>query len=337
MSKPKSTKTDKPPQPTLLERLQKDHGESIQLLGGKARAVTGVVSTGSMGLDRALGIGGLPYGRIVEVYGPESAGKTTLTLHVLANAQRAGKTCAFIDAEHALDPGWAARLGVQTDDLLISQPDHGEQALNILQDIVASGEVGVVVVDSVAALTPKAELDGEIGDCHVGLQARMMGQSMRKLTAVAAKTGTLVVFLNQLRATIGGLAFGPKETTTGGKALRFHASVRLDIRRVGKVKEGELVTGNRTRVKVVKNKLAPPHQECEFDLVFGHGGRWGIDRPSEVLDHCLANGTLVKRGSHIWMGDPDGGAEKLGASRAEALATLAGDRGILDRLAGGAR
>jgi recombination protein RecA len=262
-----------------------------------------VVPTGCLGLDIALGIGGLPRGRIVEIYGPESSGKTTLTLHVLAEAQRQGGVCAFIDAEHALDVGYARRIGVKTEDLLISQPDYGEQALEICDMLVRSGAIDVIVIDSVAALTPKAELEGEMGDSHVGLQARLMSQALRKLTASVSRGKTLVVFINQLRSKIG-VMFGSPETTTGGNALKFYASVRMDIRRVGKIKAGEKVTGSRTRVKVVKNKMAAPFREVEFDINYPDPqdpkqSQAGISREGMVIDLAIEDKVLDKAGAWL--------------------------------------
>jgi recombination protein RecA len=251
-----------------------------------------VVPTGALGLDIALGMGGLPRGRIVEIYGPEASGKTTLALHVAAQAQRAGGICAFVDAEHALDVGYARKLGVKTDDLLVSQPDHGEQALEITEMLVRSGAVDVVVVDSVAALTPRAELEGEMGDSHVGLHARLMSQALRKLTGTISKSNTLVIFINQIRMKIG-VMFGNPETTTGGNALKFYASVRLDIRRVGALKDGEKVVGNRTRVKVVKNKMAPPFREVEFDIMYGEG----ISHAGDLVDLGAECNAVEKSGA----------------------------------------
>lgn len=250
------------------------------------------ISTGSLGLDVALGIGGLPRGRIIEIYGPESSGKTTLTLHVVAEAQKRGLTCAFIDAEHALDPVYAKKLGVNVGDLLISQPDSGEQALEISDTLVRSGAVDVLVVDSVAALVPKAELEGDMGDSHMGLQARLMSQALRKLTASVSKSGCMVIFINQIRMKIG-VMFGNPETTTGGNALKFYASVRLDIRRIGSLKDKDEVVGNQTRVKVVKNKVSPPFKQVEFDIMYGEG----ISKTGELIDMGVAAGLVEKAGS----------------------------------------
>src|SRR5688500_16422027 len=268
-----------------------------------------VVPTGSLGLDIALGVGGLPRGRIVEIYGPESSGKTTLTLHIVAEAQKRGGVCAFIDAEHALDVGYAKKLGVKTEELLVSQPDYGEQALEIADMLVRSNAIDVIVIDSVAALTPKAELEGEMGDTHVGLQARLMSQALRKLTAAIAKSRTMVVFINQIRMKIG-VMFGSPETTTGGNALKFYSSVRLDIRRIGAIKKDEDVVGNRTRVKVVKNKMAPPFKEVEFDILYGQG----VSREGVLVDLASGDANIIEK-SGAWFSF---GGERIGQGRENA-------------------
>src|SRR5690554_809558 len=276
-----------------LSQIERAFGKgSIMRLGQREVVEVPTVSTGSLGLDIALGIGGLPRGRIIEIYGPESSGKTTLALHVVAEAQKNGGTCAFVDAEHALDPSYAGKLGVNVEELLISQPDAGEQALEIADTLVRSGAIDVLVIDSVAALTPKAELEGEMGDQLPGLQARLMSQALRKLTASISRSNTMVIFINQIRMKIG-VMFGSPETTTGGNALKFYASVRLDIRRVGSVKDRDEVVGNQTRVKVVKNKLAPPFKQVEFDIVYGEG----VSKTGELIDLGVKGGIVEKSGS----------------------------------------
>ncbi len=312
-----------------LTQIQKRCGKgSIMYLGSRGETENvRVISSGSLSLDLAMGVGGFPRGRIVEIFGPESSGKTTLALHVIANAQREGGTAAFIDAEHALDPQYARRLGVDIDTLLVSQPDYGEQALEIAEVLVSSNAVDVVVVDSVAALVPKAELEGEMGDSHVGLQARLMSQALRKLTAVTNRSQAVLIFINQIREKIG-VFFGNPETTTGGRALKFYASMRLDIRRVGQVKEGDRITGNRTRVKVVKNKLAPPFRMAEFDILYAKGISWAGD----VLDVAAQLGVVKKTGAWYTFGE-----ERLGQGRDRVVALLEENPELLEAIEKAAR
>jgi recombination protein RecA len=296
-----------------LGQIERQFGKgAVMKMNDHAQVAIGAVSTGSLSLDLALGIGGLPRGRIVEVFGPESSGKTTLVYHVIAEAQRRGGICAFIDAEHAMDPIYAKRIGVNTDDLLVSQPDTGEQALEICELLVRSGALAVVAIDSVAALTPKAEIEGEMGDSHVGLQARLMSQALRKLAGTLNRTDTICLFTNQLREKIG-VMFGNPETTPGGRALRFYASVRLDIRRIETIKDGVEAVGNRVRVKVVKNKVAPPFKQAEFDVIYGDGISW----EGTVLDAGLERKIVTKSGSYFSFGD-----ERLGQGRQNATAFL---------------
>ncbi len=313
----------------ILKDIRKQFGEmSILRLGDEARHDVAVVPTGALGLDLALGVGGFPRGRIVELYGHESSGKTTLALHAVANAQKAGGTAAFIDAEHALDPGYARKIGVKLDELIVSQPSSGEEALTICEELVRSGALDVVVVDSVAALTPQAEIDGSMGDSHVGLQARLMSQAMRKLTAAIAQTKTLCIFTNQVREKIG-VMFGNPETTPGGKALKFYATCRLQVQRIGAIKTaaGEIV-GNRTRVKVVKNKVAAPFAEAEFDILY----TCGISYEGSVLDVALARGVVEKRGSWLAFG-----GENLAQGQLAAIEVLKADPELTARIAEAAR
>ena len=296
---------------------------SVMKLGQNTTAVqTEAISTGSLGLDIALGIGGLPKGRVIEVYGPESSGKTTLALHVVAEAQKKGGICAFVDAEHALDPPYARKLGVDVDELLISQPDTGEQALEIADTLVRSGAIDVLVIDSVAALTPRAELEGEMGDIHVGLQARLMSQALRKLTGSISKSGCMVIFINQIRMKIG-VMFGSPETTSGGNALKFYASVRLDIRRIGALKDRDEIVGNQTRVKVVKNKVAPPFKVVEFDIMYGQG----ISKMGELLDLGVKAGVVEKSGSWFSCGD-----QRIGQGRENAKEFLTENPDIAEEI-----
>src|ERR1700735_2103313 len=308
---------------TALSQIEKNFGKgSIMKLGDNKMEAIEATSTGSLGLDLALGVGGVPRGRVVEIYGPESSGKTTLTLHIIAEAQKKGGTCAFIDAEHALDPIYAKKLGVNTDDLLISQPDTGEQALEITDTLVRSGGVHVLVIDSVAALVPRAELEGEMGDSQPGLQARLMSQALRKLTASINRSNTMVIFINQIRMKIG-VMYGSPETTTGGHALKFYASVRLDIRRIGAIKERDEVVGNQTRVKVVKNKLAPPFKQVEFDIMYGEG----ISKMGELIDLGVKAGVVEK--SVSWFSYD---SQRIGQGRENAKSFLKANPDVADKI-----
>jgi len=311
-----------------LGQIERQFGKgTVMRMGDRERVAIPAISTGSLGLDIALGIGGLPRGRICEIYGPESSGKTTLTLQVIAEAQKLGGTAAFIDAEHALDPAYAEKLGVKMEDLILSQPDTGEQALEVAEMLVRSGAVDVLVIDSVAALTPKAEIEGEMGSSHVGLQARLLSQAMRKLTAAIKQTNSLVIFINQIRMKIG-VMFGNPETTTGGNALKFYSSVRLDIRRIGAVKEGDEVIGNETRVKVVKNKVSPPFKQAEFQIMYGHG----IYRMGEVIDWGVKLNLLEKSGAwYSYKGD------KIGQGKANAAKFLSDNAAVAREIEGAIR
>ncbi len=306
-----------------LANIEKKFGKgSIMRLGERPHEEVGSISTNCLSLDAAIGVGGFPRGRIIEVYGPESSGKTTLALQVVASAQKAGGVAAYIDAEHAMDPDYAEKLGVNIDDLLISQPDSGEQALDIAETLVRSASIDVIVIDSVAALVPRAEIDGDMGDSHMGLQARLMSQALRKMTSTISSSNTCFIFINQLRDKIG-VMFGSPETTTGGKALKFYASVRLDIRRIGAIKEADKVVGNRTRVKVVKNKVAPPFRETEFDIMYGEG----ISREGDLLDLAVNNNVVEKSGA--WFSYS---GERLGQGRENSKNTLKANPELLERI-----
>ncbi len=308
---------------TALAQIEKAHGKgSVMRLGDDSRPPVAVIPTGSIALDIALGVGGLPRGRVVEIYGPESSGKTTVALHAVANAQAGGGICAFIDAEHALDPEYAKKLGVDTDALLVSQPDNGEQALEIADMLVRSGALDLIVVDSVAALTPRAEIEGEMGDSHVGLQARLMSQALRKMTSALHAAGTTAIFINQLREKIG-VMFGSPETTTGGRALKFYSSVRLDVRRIETLKDGQDMVGNRTRVKVVKNKVAPPFKQAEFDILYGQG----ISKEGSLIDMGVETGVVRKAGAWFTYD-----ADQLGQGKENARSFLRNNPDIAAKL-----
>ena len=307
-----------------IKQLHKDYGDgSIMKLGDRADKKFDTISTGSLNLDAALGIGGLPKGRIIEIYGPESSGKTTIALHAIAEAQKAGGTAAFIDAEHALDPIYAKNLGVNVKELLVSQPDTGEQALEIADVLVRSGAVDIIVLDSVAALVPEAEMKGEMGDSHVGLQARLMSQALRKLSGNISKSNTLMVFINQIREKVNTFGYGPSETTSGGRALKFYASVRIDVRRIGSMKQGDKIVGNEVRTKVTKNKVSPPFREAKFEIVYGKG----ISRIGEVIDHAL-NKEIIKR-SGAWFSY---GEEKIGQGRENVRALLEENKELYEKI-----
>ena len=292
-------------------------------LGARARQTFDVVSSGSLNLDAALGINGFPKGRVIEIYGPESSGKTTIALHAIAEVQKSGGTAAFIDAEHALDPTYAKNLGVNVSDLLVSQPDTGEQALEIADVLVRSGAVDIIVLDSVAALVPKAEIEGEMGDAHVGLQARLMSQALRKLSGNISKSNTLMIFINQIREKVNSFGYGPSETTSGGRALKFYASVRVDVRRIGSIKQGDKIVGNEVKVKVTKNKVAPPFREARFEIIYGKG----VSRVGEVIDLALNKGIIKKNGAWFSMGD-----EKLGQGREAVRALLSENSDLVDKI-----
>ncbi len=307
-----------------ISQIDKQYGKgSIMKLGGEGGVVKVTsISTGSLGLDYALGVGGVPRGRVIEVFGPDASGKTTLVLHIIAEAQKVGGVAAFIDAEHALDPIYSKKIGVDIDNLLVSQPDNGEQALEIANTLISSGALAIVVIDSVAALVPRAEIEGEMGDSHMGLQARLMSQALRKLTGTVSKSNTCVIFTNQIREKIG-VMFGNPETTPGGRALKFYATVRMDIRRIASIKEGSAIVGNRTRVKVVKNKVAPPFRDCEFDMMFG----FGISREGEVLDLAVENKIINRTGTWFSFGE-----ERLGQGRENVKKFLAENKDIFEKI-----